>query len=64
VDGAEVISTLTDRAQEPVLSRANAIVNQVYVVSVNEAARNHRPQSRGGPEGEARLEAGENATDH
>ena len=40
--GAEVIvnpvmTTTADRAQEVVLARANAIVNQVYVVSVNTA---------------------------
>ena len=41
--GAEVIvnptqTTTSDRAQELVLARANAIVNQVFVVSVNAAA--------------------------
>src|SRR5581483_9473724 len=41
--GAEVIvnptqTTTSDRAQELVLARANAIVNQVFVLSVNAAA--------------------------
>ena len=41
--GAEVVvnptqTTTSDRAQELVLARANAIVNQVFVVSVNAAA--------------------------
>ncbi len=41
--GAEVVvnpvkTTTADRAQELVLARANAIVNQVYVLSVNAAA--------------------------
>jgi len=66
--GAEVIvaPTLTptsDRPQELVLTRANAIVNQVYVVSVNGAA----PYGTGrsmvvDPEGLVRHEAGEGAT--
>jgi predicted amidohydrolase len=66
--GAEVIvaPTLTptsDRPQELVLTRANAIANQVFVISVNGAA----PHSRGlslvvGPEGEVRAQAGEAAT--
>jgi predicted amidohydrolase len=66
--GAEVIITPTltptsDRPQELVLTRANAIANQVFVISVNGAA----PHSTGhslvvGPEGEVRSEAGEAAT--
>lgn len=61
--GAEVIlnvvkTTTADRAQELVLARANAIVNQVFVVSVNCAG----PVGRGhsiivGPEGEVIAEA-------
>lgn len=61
--GAEVIvnpvmTTTADRAQEVVLARANAIVNQVYVVSVNTAG----PLGRGhslvvDPEGRVRAEA-------
>jgi predicted amidohydrolase len=66
--GAEVIlaPTLTptsDRPQELVLTRANAIANQVYVVSVNGAA----PYGTGhslivDPEGLVRHQAGEGAT--
>jgi predicted amidohydrolase len=66
--GAEVIinPTLTptsDRAQELVLARAQAIVNQVFVVSVNGAA----PSGRGhsiivDPEGMVRAEAEESPT--
>ncbi|MEU0737930.1 carbon-nitrogen hydrolase family protein [Streptomyces sp. NPDC006134] len=61
--GAEVIvnpvmTTTADRAQETVLARANAIVNQVYVVSVNTAG----PRGTGhsmvvDPEGRIRAEA-------
>jgi predicted amidohydrolase len=61
--GAEVIvnpvlTTTSDRAQELVLARANAIVNQVYVLSVNAAA----PAGVGkslvvDPEGLVRVEA-------
>ncbi|HEV7789193.1 MAG TPA: carbon-nitrogen hydrolase family protein [Pseudonocardia sp.] len=61
--GAEVIinpvqTTTSDRAQELVLARANAIVNQVFVVSVNAAA----PVGVGrslvvDPEGRVRVEA-------
>ncbi|MHA5048175.1 carbon-nitrogen hydrolase family protein [Streptomyces sp. SD15] len=61
--GAEVIvnpvmTTTADRAQETVLARANAIVNQVHVVSVNTAG----PLGRGhslvvDPEGRVRAEA-------
>jgi predicted amidohydrolase len=66
--GAEVIlaPTLTptsDRPQELILSQANAILNQVYVVSVNGAA----PSATGrslvvDPEGLVRHQAGEGAT--
>jgi predicted amidohydrolase len=66
--GAEVIlaPTLTptsDRPQELVLSQANAIANQVYVVSVNGAG----PYGTGrslivDPEGLVRHQAGEGAT--
>ncbi|GDY61052.1 hydrolase [Streptomyces avermitilis] len=61
--GAEVIvnpvmTTTSDRAQEVVLARANAIVNQVHVVSVNTAG----PLGSGhslvvDPEGRIRAEA-------
>lgn len=66
--GAEVIvvpamTTTSDRPQELVLTRAHAIANQVYVVSVNTAA----PVGTGhslvaDPEGRVRAEAGEAAT--
>jgi predicted amidohydrolase len=61
--GAEVIinptqTSTSDRAQELVLARANAIVNQVFVISVNAAA----PVGVGGslvvdPEGRVRVSA-------
>jgi predicted amidohydrolase len=61
--GAEVIinpvqTTTSDRAQELVLARANAIVNQVFVISVNAAA----PLGVGrslivDPEGRVRVQA-------
>lgn len=61
--GAEVIvnpvmTTTADRAQELVLARANALVNQVYVISVNTAG----PVGTGrslvvDPEGRVRVEA-------
>jgi predicted amidohydrolase len=61
--GAEVVvnpvmTTTADRAQELVLARANAIVNQVHVVSVNTAG----PVGTGrsltvDPEGRVRVEA-------
>lgn len=61
--GAEVIvnpvmTTTADRAQELVLARANAMVNQVYVISVNTAG----PVGTGrslvvDPEGRVRVEA-------
>lgn len=66
--GAEVIvnpvmTTTADRAQELVLARANAIVNQVYVVSVNTAAPTGTGRSLVvDPEGRVRTEAGEAAT--
>ena len=63
--GAEVIlqptlTTTTDRAAELVMARANAIFNQLYVVSLNAAA----PAGLGrsvivDPEGIVRYEAGE-----
>jgi predicted amidohydrolase len=63
--GAEVIlnptqTTTCDRAQEVVLARANAIVNQVFVVSANAAS----PVGTGAslvvdPEGRVRVQAGE-----
>jgi predicted amidohydrolase len=67
--GAEVIvnptrTTTADRPQEVVLARANAIVNQVFVISINAAA----PVGVGGslivdPEGRVRVSAeGSNAT--
>lgn len=65
--GAEVIvnpvmTTTADRAQELVLARANAIVNQVYVLSVNTAG----PDGTGrslivDPEGRVRTEAADSA---
>ncbi|WP_217551212.1 carbon-nitrogen hydrolase family protein [Streptomyces sp. GbtcB6] len=65
--GAEVIvnpvmTTSADRAQELVLARANAIVNQVYVVSVNTAG----PLGTGrslvvDPEGRVRVQAADSA---
>ncbi|MFH9982536.1 carbon-nitrogen hydrolase family protein [Streptomyces sp. NPDC017179] len=61
--GAEVIvnpvmTTTADRAQELVLARANALVNQVYVISVNTAG----PVGTGrslvvDPEGRVRVES-------
>jgi predicted amidohydrolase len=55
-----VKTTTPDRAQELVLVRANAIVNQTFVVSVNCAG----PRGRGrtlvvGPEGETLAESGD-----
>lgn len=67
--GAEVVlnlvkTTTADRAQELVLARANAIVNQVFVVSVNCAGPIGRGQSLVvDPEGAVRVAAvSENAT--
>ena len=63
--GAEVIvnpvlTTTSDRAQELVLARANAIVNQVFVASVNVAAPTGTGRSLVvDPEGRVRTEAGE-----
>jgi predicted amidohydrolase len=62
--GAELIitptqTTTSDRAQEVVLSRANAIANQVFVLSVNAAAPTGVGQSLiADPEGRVRVEAG------
>lgn len=62
--GAEVIITPTrtttvDRAQELVLTRAHAIVNQVFVVSANVAAPTGTGQSMiVDPEGRVRVSAG------
>lgn len=66
--GAEVIvnptqTTTSDREQEIVLTRANAITNQVFVVSVNTAP----PLGTGhsmvvDPEGRVRVSAGDAAT--
>lgn len=61
--GAEVIvnpvmTTTGDRAQELVLARANAIVNQVFVVSVNTAGPSGTGRSLVvDPEGRVRAEA-------
>jgi predicted amidohydrolase len=61
--GAELIinivkTTTPDRAQELVLARANSIVNQVFVVSVNTAGPVGYGQSIiTGPEGEVLAEA-------
>ena len=61
--GAEVMvnvvkTTTVDRAQELVLARANAIVNQVFFVSVNAAAPVGRGQSLVvDPEGLVRVAA-------
>ena len=62
--GAEVVlqptlTTTSDRAAELVTARANAIVNQLYVINVNAAA----PAGLGrslivDPEGSVRVEAG------
>jgi predicted amidohydrolase len=65
--GAEVIvnpvkTTTSDRAQEVVLARANAIVNQVYVLSVNAAAPDGVGRSLVvDPEGLVRVEANSQA---
>ncbi|MFD0474100.1 carbon-nitrogen hydrolase family protein [Nonomuraea thailandensis] len=66
--GAEVIvnpvmTTTADREQELVLARANAIVNQVFVVGVNTAAPTGTGRSLVvDPEGRVRVTAGEAAT--
>lgn len=65
--GAEVIlnptqTTTSDRAQELILTQANAIVNQVYVVSINVAAPlGHGRSLIADPEGRVRVEAGTSA---
>lgn len=61
--GAEVVVNVVktpgpDRAQELVLNRANAITNQVYVLSVNAAAPGGAGRSMVvGPEGDVRVES-------
>ncbi|MEV4314907.1 carbon-nitrogen hydrolase family protein [Actinocrispum sp. NPDC049592] len=66
--GAELIlnpvqTTTRDRAQELVLARANAIVNQVFVASVNTAAPAGMGQSLiVDPEGHVLTEAGTEST--
>ena len=61
--GAEAIiaptrTTTSDRAQELILTRANAIANQVYVLSVNVATPTGVGQSLiADPEGRVRVEA-------
>jgi predicted amidohydrolase len=61
--GAEFVitptrTTTSDRAQELVLTRANAIVNQVYVLSVNAAAPGVGQSLAVDPEGRVRVAAG------
>lgn len=61
--GAEFVitptrTTTSDRAQELVLSRANAIVNQIYVLSVNAAAPGVGQSLVVDPEGRVRVDAG------
>jgi predicted amidohydrolase len=51
-------TTTSDRAQELVLTRANAIVNQVYVLSVNAAAPGVGQSLLVDPEGRVRVSAG------
>ncbi|WP_028938144.1 carbon-nitrogen hydrolase family protein [Pseudonocardia spinosispora] len=54
-----VMTTTSDRAQELVLARANAIVNQVYVLSVNAAGPRGVGQSLiVDPEGRVRVQTG------
>lgn len=66
--GAEVVinvvkTTTCDRAQEVILARANAIMNQVFVVSVNAAGPTGTGQSViVDPEGLVRAHAGTHAT--
>lgn len=66
--GAELILNMVrtptiDRAQELVLARANAIVNQVFVASVNAASPDGLGQSvLADPEGRLRVQAGESTT--
>jgi predicted amidohydrolase len=64
--GAEFVisptrTTTSDRAQELVLTRANAIVNQVYVLSVNAAAPGVGQSLVVDPEGRVRVDAGRTA---
>jgi predicted amidohydrolase len=61
--GAEFVitptkTTTSDRAQELVLSRANAIVNQIFVLSVNAAAPGVGQSLVVDPEGRVRVDAG------
>jgi predicted amidohydrolase len=60
--GAEFVitptrTTTSDRAQELVLTRANAIVNQIYVLSVNAAAPGVGQSLAVDPEGRVRVAA-------
>jgi formamidase len=63
--GAEVVlqptlTTTSDRDQELVMARANAIFNQVYVVSLNAASPAGLGRSLiADPEGIVRLQAGD-----
>ena len=61
--GAEFVitptkTTTSDRAQELVLSRANAIANQIFVLSVNAAAPGVGQSLVVDPEGRVRVDAG------
>lgn len=61
--GAEFVitptkTTTSDRAQELVLTRANAIVNQIHVLSVNAAAPGVGQSLLVDPEGRVRVSAG------
>lgn len=64
--GAEFVitptrTTTSDRAQELVLTRANAIVNQIYVLSANAAAPGVGQSLIVDPEGRERVSAGRTA---
>lgn len=64
--GAEFVitptrTTTSDRAQELVLTRANAIVNQIYVLSANAAAPGVGQSLIVDPEGRERVSAGRSA---
>lgn len=64
--GAEFVitptkTTTSDRAQELVLSRANAIANQIFVLSVNAAAPGVGQSLVVDPEGRVRVDAGRTA---
>ena len=64
--GAEFVitptrTTTSDRAQELVLTRANAIVNQVFTLSVNAAAPGVGQSLLVDPEGRVRVDAGRTA---